>query len=592
MQIGLDMSQIDEITFPEIVIKPEGTGSDNHGQHGGHPDGFPHGPHGGHDGNHPHGPHGGHTEQEETGSDNHVPHGGHPGDKPHGPHGGHIYTTAVTATTTAPASLPEETTLIMNKDAYNVIDTIESDCPSNWLISSRVTYHENHKKFNQCDLKNIRSCTANKFSHKVGGLCHKTQVVKIFHGIVAILSEIAISGTGNRHCIFQLETVDCEFLKFDTLDTAEQYRVKLQVLATHLYSQCGKHSLKTAIQPELDTLTGLMNDEDCSNRNLQFTKITVTTTTLKPERFSDRLSLEEKCSYKYFHVVAAETFFARSYQLKDLKLARENFSELVGVLTTISENPEFDCNLDATKMPCTLVALPKNESGCQLTQRLEQLYLYVADFCNAKFIKTYNSLLDNLIANSRPAVNNCKNVGEPIERIFVKEMDKMYKEEFGSELKSNIKVKVAAQRQIFSDALAEKRKESSRLKFEKSEINFKRAGIQLEKQRKRMERYEKQKAMELRRLKNMQNDVFEEVVEEIEEMNFCLIQQRSVDVYQTRAEDKFSRALTTEGSGIIRADVIRMRNNFSFVLKPWLLKDHNNELFFFAGVDYLTFRHF
>ena len=570
--------------IPDIII-PEI--SHHHGPHGGHPGGHPHGPHGGHPGDDPHGPHGGHGDDNHgphgghPGGDPHGPHGGHPGDDPHGPHGGH----GGTDPTEAP--VVPESTLVWDKSIYSALSDKPRKCPNSWSASSMSSVDNPlvddglSDRDNKCEVKYLQACTASKFDRLLGPHCNKSLMSRTFAKVVSELSRVASAGEGDRHCIFRTDMVQCDMMNFFELETAHEYIEKVTALATVIFENCGKAALEDAIRPHLLKLKEMVEDEDCSNRGLgldldwepETTTSPVTTTSSPVTRGGEAREVllylnAERCPARSFGGRAAVTFNARSFNVVNLEHARKNYAELTDVLSKLDDRSikqlgDFECELKGGKLPCDLMQLPRNEEGCQLTQRVERLYFFVRSQCDSSFGAKYDSLLAELVKNSRPAHGDCLPPGEPIPATEIKYMSKLYREEFGGiDYKQALRDATEYSRTAYREQAKERRRTVQMEKNRKAETTFLKAKLKLEAQQKKMQE------IMARRLgrPNMQNDAFG-FGPKFEEREICSIDQEMVQIFERNALEKYRAGLTAIRTSKMQ-DISRLARHYKFVIKP------------------------
>ena len=108
--------------------------------------------------------------------------------------------------------------------------------------------------------------------------------------------------------------------------------------------------------------------------------------------------------------------------------------------TSTKEHGEFECSIAGGKLPCALTLIPRNEEGCQLTQRIELLYKAVRPKCSPEFAEKYDGVLENLVKMSRPATRNCPAPGETMDRAESGRMAKLFEQEFGQSFMEMSKV--------------------------------------------------------------------------------------------------------------------------------------------------------
>jgi hypothetical protein len=402
--------------IPDIII-PEI--SHHHGLHGGHPGGHPHGPHGGHPNGDPHGPHGSHPPPTEDETEDEADEGTDESEPE--------------PTEAEPTPTPEfvPTTEVFDKKVAKPLEPKPTKCPSAWHMGEMISVPMQDGLMGntegKCELKYISVCTRNRFERFQIPNCHKRKIRLTYAKIVNELTTLAITGDGNRRCVYSQAMVDCKLTSFGGLKTAVEYVDQIEKLASALFESCGKDGLRDYLGPMVSTLKELTNDHTCSSRSLfPFTfdySTSMPPTTESGQRLigieAERLIGGKQCHARSFGARASTTFNARSFNVINMESARESFATIVNVLSKLDRHNlkqlgEFTCNLPGGKLPCELLSMPRNEEGCQLTQRVERLYNFVKTQCDPDFAATYDHVMESLIQHSRPTVNDCMPPGEPM----------------------------------------------------------------------------------------------------------------------------------------------------------------------------------
>jgi len=221
---------------------------------------------------------------------------------------------------------------------------------------------------------------------------------------------------------------------------------------------------------------------------------------------------------------------------------------------------DFSCNLPGGKLPCELLEVPRNEEACQLAQRMERLFKYASSQCDTAFGRKYETVLDDLITNSRPVAYDCKSPGEPMDRFVMKQMSQLYEEEFGLDYREASRNSMEASRVM----RIERNRQRKRIKVQEKNAKFERslqqAALRLEAHQQKLREFKLENS-------NMQNDVFTFEEEEVEEHipGICTLDKRSSSEYLTQVENKYTRRLIT--LDITQEDFDNLSDAFSLVIQ-------------------------
>ena len=209
------------------------------------------------------------------------------------------------------------------------------------------------------------------------------------------ISKLAVSGDGDRRCVFSLRLVDCEKLDFTKASRSDQFVKKLVSLSKHLFSNCGKGSLENALGKEIKALKKNHDDRSCSVRELE---ISATPKPTKGPKYSGKY-----CPIRTFATKSVPIFEARAFEIADAVAARSLFSRVAKEISRQGKkaaagnlnSDQPSCDVPKLQAPCELVNLPKRESACQLVERFQSLYFFVADNCNENWTKRYSPVVEN-----------------------------------------------------------------------------------------------------------------------------------------------------------------------------------------------------
>merc|ERR1712130_513840 len=102
-------------------------------------------------------------------------------------------------------------------DSPRMIDTRPGRCPPTWKahrmnprksIFNRFDKDELHpEQSDHCQLKYLNVCTSPLFERTLAEKCKKVELARLYREIVIEFSRVAISGGGDRNCVFHIGTM-------------------------------------------------------------------------------------------------------------------------------------------------------------------------------------------------------------------------------------------------------------------------------------------------------------------------------------------------------------------------------------------------
>lgn len=93
-----------------------------------------------------------------------------------------------------------------------------------------------------CDVKYLRACTQSTFASTVEKKCKRKQLIKKYKKTTWELSRLAVSGDGDRNCIFRTNLVPCHKLQFRSNGNANAFLRQLNDVADLVFEHCGKEN--------------------------------------------------------------------------------------------------------------------------------------------------------------------------------------------------------------------------------------------------------------------------------------------------------------------------------------------------------------
>ena len=397
-------------------------------------------------------------------------------------------TQSTTTTSQAEGNFIDETTLVMAQ-LIEEIEEIPTSCPTEWIPKKSRKNRKNQKSISpvpsnlevdtdgltdgkKCQAKFLQACTAVPFSEAVKDHCNAVELTQQFFHIVNEISKLAVSGDGDRRCVFSLRLVDCEKLDFTKASRSDQFVKKLVSLSKHLFSNCGKGSLENALGKEIKALKKNHDDRSCSVRELE---ISATPKPTKGPKYSGKY-----CPIRTFATKSVPIFEARAFEIADAVAARSLFSRVAKEISRQGKkaaagnlnSDQPSCDVPKLQAPCELVNLPKRESACQLVERFQSLYFFVADNCNENWTKRYSPVVENLYKASRPENGSeCPPLGVELQQDAIKNFSEQYEALFNQTLRENLVQGRKANRELNMEQRQQKRLQNAQARLEREKNN-------------------------------------------------------------------------------------------------------------------------
>jgi hypothetical protein len=147
--------------------------------------------------------------------------------------------------TTTPKTTHRELTLTVENPYF--LTSFPNKCPKHWNVNSKF-----------CNAKFLHACTAGvhpEFSHA----CDHAEFMSLFRSITKKISSLAITGDGDRTCIYRIKLLQCSLMNFWSRESVMDIVVKLLRLTREVSSSCGGSKFKSHVDPvimKMMTLAG------------------------------------------------------------------------------------------------------------------------------------------------------------------------------------------------------------------------------------------------------------------------------------------------------------------------------------------------
>ena len=417
----------------------------------------------------------------------------------------------------------------------------------------------------------------------------------LYHKLTNEFSRLAITGAGDRNCLYMTSHIQCEMMNFTGGPLS--WIVKFQELASALWDMCGKDNLIINMGGDLNQL--VTSTVQCVEMPEPTTNQPTTTmipiSTPSPTQGFTTLK-NGRCSTKQYNRVTY-IFDARSYELSNPGKARTYFKQLSNQVSVLSRKwKSAGCTAEAYQIPCEMLEFPTNVHGCVLVDIFTNLFKRIERHCGEEWRNTYRPRMDSLLEAGRPISGHCPTtVLNPSD---VQRLDDKFRMEFGSTphemlVKATKKKKPKSQRNL--QELSQKR----------VDISVKKDKLSVERHQRKVERIRRQKikAMVLEQLELELNKpvidmskvllddvVFEEQPEHSESLEYeeepeCSYQSLSVQPNQwhVNALHKFDNQLkqaARESSGSFSSKfALKIRTRYDSLLKTRFSINSSNPFF-------------
>ena len=265
-------------------------------------------------------------------------------------------------------------------------------------ISNRFDKDELHpEQADHCQLKYLNVCTSPLFEGTLADKCKKVELARLYREIAIEFSRVAISGGGDRNCVFHIGTMPCEAMNFFGERDFDQFLAKFAQLSSAIFDKCGKDSFRAKWQPKVRELFSLANQQSgCSVREEVSAQLEVLSSAAPPRTKGYTTLSNGMCLSRSYSHRSLAIFVARSFSSTDPETARDRFQSFSKQIATLGKKyvgaraMRANCDLESSgRMPCELLKLPHKEVGCQLAHRAQRLFEYVGKSCNEVWINFY-----------------------------------------------------------------------------------------------------------------------------------------------------------------------------------------------------------
>ena len=347
----------------------------------------------------------------------------------------------------------EEPTMISYRP--ELLHAYPTSCPPDWPANQKY-----------CSVKYLEICTVPMFQNVLSGPCAKRQLMQNYHFVVSTFSRLAITGDGDRHCIYLTDKIKCALMDFSKAKLASDFITQLQLLSASMFESCGKGALRQKIEPILiklklfaskcprpiykkvttPTPTTPMTTTTTSTTITTPTTTTTTTTTITTTTtttttttiittttnattytLSTTISLSTKTTTTKTITTATyapslttngfcETSLyieaANAYTLIDKNIlhpfkAAVAFNALVKLIVELGDkDAKLPCDETYSwegLVPCNMLDIPTGELACQMANRVETLFKYVSGKCSNQWNRANRRYMRRLKQASLPS---------------------------------------------------------------------------------------------------------------------------------------------------------------------------------------------
>ena len=127
------------------------------------------------------------------------------------------------------------------------IDSLPSKCPDD--------HNKNLAAGGKCMVKNLDACTSSAFKRSLPTHCERDQISSLYSNLAGQFSRLAVTGSGDRSCIFLTNEIACNLMDFRGLKHLDWMK-KFEKLGQTIFNECGKNSATiTMMRSQLAQLT-------------------------------------------------------------------------------------------------------------------------------------------------------------------------------------------------------------------------------------------------------------------------------------------------------------------------------------------------
>ena len=281
----------------------------------------------------------------------------------------------------------------------------------------------------KCNVKYLDVCTTTEFHDILPTHCARDEIVAIYKDLAGKFSQLAVSGDGDRTCIYLTNQIACELLDFRGLDPLD-WIIKFQQLSGEIWDMCGKDNALISMGSKLNQLTS-KTVQCAKSQPPKIEEITLEPISTAQPTPAWTTMKDGRCSIKKYNRLAF-IFEARAFDVVDRNRAVTNFKQLSNQVAIISRKWRgVGCSPDAFQVPCHYLEFPLNIHACGLAKIFERLYLHVESHCPEKWKRAQHFKYKDLMRTSMPKNGQCPTT--PLSSEEIKRSDRQFAEQFGVE---------------------------------------------------------------------------------------------------------------------------------------------------------------
>lgn len=343
--------------------------------------------------------------------------------------------------------------------------------------------------------------------------CHMMPLLIKFRKVVNEISDIAKTGHGEFTCKYSIHLMSCDMMNFYDISDATEFMDKLQILADSVFDTCGKSGLSAKLQPEIDELKRLAADDcqDYAPKPASTLPPTVAPENVAATKVPYTTMYDGLCATKSFTHKTVAIFQGRAFDIVDRDNALRQFTDIAGQINQLGKKllrSRGKCNLEAGKLPCHMLAFPKNTMACDLAGRIAKIVDYIGTKCDTTWNQIWGQKVRELVRDSMPD-DGATCSSDPIDSQSVRELNVMFLETEGLHFNNHVKDQTMAGNAEYKQWMLEQKQAAKEQKqAEKEKLAAERAerrAIMAERRRDKLVRQQQQareayeKALELLR---------------------------------------------------------------------------------------------
>ena len=133
-----------------------------------------------------------------------------------------------------------------------------------------------------CEMRYFSDCFTSAWDRTLSNHCKLLPLMNGFRKVANEFSRLARTGHGDTTCLYSVQRMACEKMKFFGITETIPFFAKFQSLASQIFETCGKDGLREKYQPVMDEIGELIRS-DCQKKTTpaprpeETTELTTTT---------------------------------------------------------------------------------------------------------------------------------------------------------------------------------------------------------------------------------------------------------------------------------------------------------------------------